>query len=122
MHGISDRDKLEVDIDPEELQFVVKDSASKKAPSIDGLSYEFYEITWGINKDTFRLVLKCQLNRLRIIQSDSMGVTRLIPKVVGTAKVDKLRPITLLNSYYKLLAKVLVRRMRPVMPQIIKSG
>ena len=59
---ISDRDKLEVDISPEELEFVVKDSASNKAPGIDGLSYKFYKTTWGIIKDTFLLVLQCQLN------------------------------------------------------------
>ena len=36
--------------------------------------------------------------------------------------MDQLRPITLLNCDYKLLTKWLVRRLRPKLPFVIKSG
>ena len=49
-------------------------------------------------------------------------MTRLVPKVDGVPSVDELRPITLLNCDYKILSKWLVRRMKPVLPSIIKSG
>ena len=57
-----------------------------------------------------------------IIDSNTMGATRLISKVDGVPQVDQLRPITLLNCDYKILSKILVLRMKPVMPSIIKSG
>ena len=115
-------EKLEVDISIEELDFVIKKCATNKAPGLDGISYEFYKCTWDIIKETFLSVLQCQLNRQQLIQSDKIGVTRLIPKVSVTPKVDELRPITLLNCDYKILSKVLVLRMKPVMPLVIKSG
>ena len=46
----------------------------------------------------------------------------MIPKVVGAPKVDELRPITLLNCDYRILSKLLVRRLKPVLPCVIKSG
>ena len=36
--------------------------------------------------------------------------------------MDELRPITLLNSDYKMLSKWFVMRMKPVLPMVIKSG
>ena len=67
-------------------------------------------------------VLQCQLNRTRIIESNKEGVTRLAPKVNGVPSVDELRPITLLNCDYKILSKWMVRKMKPVLPHVIKSG
>ena len=62
------------------------------------------------------------LNKKEIIQSNRKDVTRLCPKVKGVPSVEELRPITLLNSDYKILSKWLVTRMRPVLPSVVKSG
>ena len=51
-----------------------------------------------------------------------MGATRLAPKVKGIPEVGDLRPITLLNSDYKILSKVLVKRMKPALPSVISSS
>ena len=48
--------------------------------------------------------------------------TRVCSKVDGVPDVSELRPITLLNCDYKILSKSFVKRLGPVMPQIIKSG
>ena len=66
--------------------------------------------------------MQCQLDRKRIVESNKEGVTRLAPKVNGVPSVDELRPITLLNCDYKILTMWLVRRMKPVLPYVIKSG
>ena len=55
-------------------------------------------------------------------ESNKDGVTRLVPKVKGVPHVDELRPITLLDCDYKILSKWLVKRMKPVLPHVIKSG
>ena len=113
---------MEINLTIDELELVVHSCATNKAPGLDGLSYEFYKCTWDIIKDTLLQVLQCQLDRGKIVQSNTVGATRLIPKVEGVPSVEELRPITLLNSDYKILAKILVGRMRPVMPKVIKSG
>ena len=106
----------------DELDDVLKRCKSNKAPGLDGLPYEFFRVTWPIIGSEFRDVLQCQLDRFQIIPSDKIGATRLVPKVNGVPQVDELRPITLLNTDYKILSKIFVRRMKPVLSKIIRSG
>ena len=89
---------------------------------MDGLSYEFYRAVWDVIGGHFVKVLQVQLNRLRLIESDKQGATKLASKVDGIPVVDELRPITLLNVDYKLLSKWIAKRMKPLMGKIIKSG
>ena len=51
-----------------------------------------------------------------------MGATKLASKVEGVPEVDELRPITLLNTGYKLLTNWFVQRLKPLMKKLIKSG
>ena len=115
-------EKLDEDLDIYELDEVIKECVANKAPGLDGICYEFYKVTWHIIRKTFLMVLQCQLDRERIVDSNRMGVTRLLSKVSGVPRVDELRPITLLNCDYRILAKLLVKRMKPVLPSVIKSS
>ena len=67
-------------------------------------------------------VLQTQLVRLTLIESDRHGATRVCSKVNGVPDVSELCPITLLNCDYKILSKSFVKRLCPVLPEIIKSG
>ena len=109
-------------INIDELDDIIKNCSSNKAPGLDGLSYEFFRRTWSIIRSVFLRVLQCQLDRLELIESDKTGATRLIPKVTGIPQVDELRPITLLNCDYRILAQLLVKRLKRLLPHIIKSG
>ena len=118
----NERDNLVKEIKIEELEEIVGKCTRNKSPGLDGLSYEFYQITFSIIKHELLQIMQCQLDRARIIESNKHGVTRLAPKVNGVPSVDELRPITLLNCDYKILSKWLVRRMKLVLPHVIKSG
>ena len=118
----TDRDKLHVDLTMEELSEVIKNADNNKSPGLDGLPYEFYGAVWSVICEDFMKILQCQLDRSKLIDSDTMGATRLASKVSGTPQVDELRPITLLNTDYKILTKIFVLRMLPVLIFIIKSG
>ena len=43
----------------------------------------------------------------------------LIPKILGADSLDKFRPISLCNSFYKIIAKVLTSRLLKILPLII---
>ena len=116
------RDGLVKEMTMGELEEVVKECNHNKSPGLDGISYEFYQKTFHIIKDELLAIYRCQLSRENIIKSNKEGVTRLAPKVAGVPCVDELRPITLLNCDYKILSKWLVKRMKPVLPIVIKSG
>ena len=123
--GVMDRveaESMEEDFGIEELDLVIKECPYNKAPGLDGLSYEFYRITWSIIRETFLMIVQCQLDRGRILDSDKIGATRLLSKVSGVPTVQDLRPITLLNCDYRILAKLLVKRIKPSLPSVIRSG
>jgi Reverse transcriptase (RNA-dependent DNA polymerase) len=48
-------------------------------------------------------------------------VVRLLPKVAGVPKASQLRPITLLCTDYKLLTKMFVARLLPLLPSLLTS-
>ena len=116
------KDELESVMTMEELREIVKESANNKSPGLDGISYEFYKVSLDLIENDLLQVFQCQLDRRRIVDSNTEGVTRLGSKVDGVPSVDELRPITLLNCDYKLLSKWFVKRVRPKLPFIIKSG
>ena len=106
----SDRDEMEDKMTMEELREIVKSSANNKSPGLDGISYEFYKVTMDLLENDLLEVFQCQLDRRRIVDSNTEGVNRLGPKVDGVPSVDELRPITLLNCDYKLLSKWFVQK------------
>ena len=106
----------------EEIETVIMACPNNKSPGFDGLSYEFYKVTWHIIKDAFLEVIQCQLDRKKLINSNTVGAVRLLSKVNGVPKVDELRPISLLNCDYKILSKIFVQRIKPVLPDIICSS
>ena len=114
--------RIEDDISIDDLDFVIKNCGYNKAPGLDGLTYEFYKKTWLIIKKTFMMVLQCQLDRQHLIDSDTVGATRLLSKVDGVPRVDELRPITLLNCDYRILSKLLVLRIKSVLSEVVKSS
>ena len=46
----------------------------------------------------------------------------LIPKKLGACNFNQFRPISLCNFYYKVIAKILVNKLRPLLSQIIDSS
>ena len=101
---------------------IFKKCEKNKSPGLDGLPYEFYQTTWEIIGHDFVRVLQCQLDRVRLVESDKLGATRLTSKVDGIPAVWELRPITLLNCDYKILSKCFVGLMTPIMGEVISSG
>ena len=109
--------KLIKNLSYEEVEFIVKhDCSSNKSP------YELYKATWDIIGQDFSKVLQVELARFRLIESDKHGATRLTSKVEGVPSVSDLRPITLLNCDYRILTKCFVKRLAPLMHEVILSG
>ena len=63
-----------------------------------------------------------KLERVKLMESDRHGATRLTSKVDGIPAVSELRPIDLLNCGCKILSKCFVELLNPVMGEVIHSG
>jgi hypothetical protein len=66
--------------------------------------------------------LNSMLEQGHLSPSLCQGTVRLIPKVKGVPEASTLRPITLLNTDYKILTKVYVARLMEVLPAILQKG
>ena len=107
----------------EELHSALKASARGKKPGSDGLPYEFFTQFWDLLGPELLAVLQDSFQTQHapsLLASMTQGVITLLYKGKGShALLDSYRPITLLNSDYKLLAKALASRFGPALQHVV---
>jgi len=106
----------------EECKKALYEMSSNKSPGSDGFTVEFFRFFWD---DIGTLLLdgynySFQTKQLSIEQR--RGVITLIPKKdKDTRLLKNWRPITLLNTDYKILTKVLASRLQAALKDIISE-
>jgi hypothetical protein len=89
-----------------------------KAPGPDGFPVDVYQVFWEVIKDDlFALFVDFHQNSLSD-HSLNFGVITLIPKD-NAIKIQKYRPICLLNVSFKIITKVLSNRIGLVADRIV---
>lgn len=93
-----------------------------KTPGPDGLNSGFYQAFWDIlSQDLVKLCDSfIQIGRLPPSLNHTQIV--LIPKRAKPDTMGDLRPISLCNVIYKILAKVLTNRLKPLLGHIISDN
>lgn len=122
-----DRQLIEEDIQgliatitEEELLRTIKSSSRRKSPGPDGLSYEFYRTNYNLCKlEILTLFNNFLTGKEKPSELFSKGIIMLIPKNQPAEYVTDFRPITLLNTDYKLFAKILANRIKTILNKII---
>jgi exonuclease III len=119
----SDRDSTDADISIEELYEALKDLPNNKTPGTDGLSAEFYKKLWNSIKTPLYKCYKKIFEEGKMSLDQRTGVINLLPKPGKNLKIiGNWRPITVLNTDYKILAKTLANKMKPLLPNIINKN
>jgi hypothetical protein len=122
-HGSADEtDRLELggEISEDEIKCAVRSFEKKKTPGSDGLPIEFYllflsELGMILNK-----VYAASLRLEKLPGSCYYGIISQLYKGDGDKKLrSSWRPLTMLNVDHKILAKVLVLRLKKVMRKIV---
>ena len=115
----SQQQQLTVPFSEEEVKKAIRGLNGEGAPRPDGIPVFFYSDCWDTvgpevlaTLEDFR-VGRCNLDRL------NRAYIVLIPKVPGAEHVRDFRPISLSNSIYLIIAKVLANRLRKVLPPLI---
>ena len=99
----------------EEVSEAVKQLPAGKAPGIDTIPAEFYQEAWEeIQFDIFNFVLE-SISQEGIAEELNISKIALIPKSEDRLRVQYYRPISLLNTLYKVVAKVYANRMKPLL-------
>ena len=110
---------LELPVSPDEIRNAMSSLATNKSPGIDGLPVEFYRRFWTLVADDLMDVYREVLSSGRLGASQRTGVIRLLYKKGDRCDLRNWRPITLLTTDYKILAKALPTRLSRDMPTVI---
>ena len=104
----------------DDLQQAIKLMKNNRTPGKDGIPIDFYKVFWTKIKDVFyQMMLSCYQDGL-LHESARQGILNLIPKANKDTRIVKnLRPITLLNTDYKIIEKVIALKMLPALEHII---
>ena len=114
------RTALDLPITGEELDSALFSMKPNKVPGLDGLSKEFMVHFWHDLRESFLAMVSEVLNDGLLSLSTRSGLISLLPKKnKDTRFIKNLRPLTLLNLDYKIIAKTLANRLKKVLPDII---
>jgi hypothetical protein len=113
---------LERQFDEEEITEVIKGFNGDKAPGPDGFPLSFFQHCWSIVKDDMLAVFREFHSQCSFERSLNATFLTLIPKKSEAFEVKDFRPISLVGSVYKVLAKVLANRLRLVLEKIISGS
>ena len=101
-------------ISEEECREAIFSMKNNKSPGSDGLSTEFYKCFW----DDVKLMVIESINegfkKQELSESQKLAILTLLYKKGDKQCLDNWRPISLLNIDYKILAKVLCKRLKQV--------
>ena len=93
---------------------------NNKTPGSDGIPVDFYKVFWNKVSNVF-YEMAIESYRQNILPSTTRkGILNLIPKAKkDTRFIKNLRPITLLNTDYKIIEKAIANKIIPALSHII---
>ena len=90
-----------------------------KAPGPDGFQPIFYQKLWPIVGLTLiKFVVNC-FNSLYFPDQLSNSFITLIPKTDNPECINQFHPITLCNVTYKVITKIIVNKLRPLLNKLV---
>jgi hypothetical protein len=106
-------------IEDVEIRRAVFSMSPWKAPGPDGFPAGFYQKCWSIvGKSVCDFVKKVWLNPLIIREFNTTDIC-LIPKVDHPEHIQQFRPISLCNTLYKIVSKVLTNRIKDTITKVV---
>ena len=106
---------LEIPSTKGEMFTALSDLGKDKAPGLDGFTMAFWLFCWDVVKIEIMGFFREFHERGKFVKSLNATFLVLVPKKGGAEDLKDFRPISLVGSLYKLLAKVLANRIKKVM-------
>ena len=103
----------------EEIRKIVFEMHPLKAPGPDGLSGIFYRHYWSIVGNQVINAVQSFFRDGWMLREFNQAFITLIPKKQGACNFSQFKPISLCNFCYKIISKILVSRLRPLLEKLI---
>ena len=118
----SDREELCKEVTKKEIFIIIKSFTRNRTPGLDGLPIEFYLENWNIIADEFVEIVKFSIINRILCQSQRKGVITITPKDGDKKLLKNWRPISLLCVDYKIISKLLAKRMQLHLEKVIDNN
>nr|GEW95664.1 RNA-directed DNA polymerase, eukaryota, reverse transcriptase zinc-binding domain protein [Tanacetum cinerariifolium] len=115
------QEELESNVSKEELKRAVWDCGVDKSPGPDGFSFGFYRHFWSTIENDVLEAVNHFLTHGDIPKGCNSSFIVLIPKVLNANMVKDFRPISLIGSIYKIIAKILANRLVNMLDDIVNE-
>jgi len=116
-----DKRRCDSNITVAELGKNVQQLPNNKSPGCDGLTTEFYKFFWIDIKDLLFDSYNYSFENKKLSQDQRRAIISLIPKPnKDIRRLKNWRPLSLLNTDYKILAKTLATRLQKVIGKLVK--
>ena len=90
------------------------------APGSSGYTGNFYKAFWTVLKNRIMQAIQKSKQDNCMSTSQKLGIVQIIPKADKNLKfLTNWRPVSLLNTFYKIISGVLANRLKTVLDHLI---
>ncbi|OMO91306.1 reverse transcriptase [Corchorus capsularis] len=115
----SSRIFLETPFTSEEIFEAINVSDGNKSPGPDGFNLHFFKKNWDIVRTDLLKIFDDFFHSGSFDKKINSSFISLIPKCASPSSISDYRPISLVGSIYKIISKVLARRLSTVITEVI---
>lgn len=112
-------DLLSAQVSHSEIDEAVKSCNSEKAPGPDGYNFRFIKEAWEVLKSDIYSIVEEFWRSSRLPKGSNVAYIALIAKCENPGGLKDYRPISMVGCIYKIIAKILARRLQKVMDSLI---
>lgn len=103
----------------EEIKSTIFKLNPNKAPGPDGLTSAFFKASWETIGLEVVAAIKNFFASNFLPAMTNATILSLVPKFPGASKVTDYRPISCLNTIYKVISRLLVKKLKPMLSTLI---
>ena len=117
-----DKNDCDIPITLNECSKALQLLPNNKSPGSDGFTTNFYKFFWKDIKDLVFQSFNHSFESQKLSSFQRMGILNLLPKKDKDLRhLANWRPVSLLNTDYKILTKLLAMRLQKVIPSLVNS-
>ncbi|XP_028091915.1 uncharacterized protein LOC114292208 [Camellia sinensis] len=114
--------ELVAEFTAQEVWAAVTECDGNKAPGPDGFNLACIQKNWKVMKDEVMQFMQEFYANGKLAKGLNSSFITLVSKKENVVELVDFRPISLVNSIYKILANVLSRRLKKVIPTMINKA
>ncbi|PWA87879.1 RNA-directed DNA polymerase, eukaryota, Reverse transcriptase zinc-binding domain protein [Artemisia annua] len=121
IRGILAEADLDIEVTKEEIKRAVWDCGVDKSPRPEGFTFGFYRHFWKVIENDVVDAVTYFFQQGIFPKGGNSSFIALIPKIPNAKMVKDFRPISLIGSLYKIIAKILANRLVVVLGDIVNE-